>query len=224
MKIKWFILILAAATCLGYSRDEYLLRFNKGVEDLGFLSQIEKNVIIELNKARTNPARYAESLVEFKRFYLGKYIKIPGKENIITEEGSAAVNEAVEFLESTDPVPPLAVSKGITLAAKSHVNDQGSTGLVSHRGTDNSSPLDRMLRFGKVNGAWGENIGYGDETAREVVMQLIIDDGVYDRGHRNKIFSREFAVVGVGYGVHSSYGTMCVINFSAAYEEKNTRD
>jgi len=81
-----------------------------------------------------------------------------------------------------------------------------------------------MLRFGKVKGAWGENIGYGDESARQVVMQLIIDDGVYDREHRNKIFTPGFSVVGVGYGVHSAFGTMCVINFAAAYEEKNTRN
>ncbi len=223
MKIKWMIFILAAAACFGYGRDEHLLRFNKGVKDLGFLSEIEKNVIVELNKARTNPAEYAEYLVDFKRLYLGKYIRIPGKENIITEEGAAAVTEAVEFLESTDPLPPLAISKGISLAAKSHVKDQGPTGLMTHRGTDDSSPLDRMLRFGKVKGAWGENIGYGDETAREVVMQLIIDDGIYDREHRNKIFTPEFAVVGVAYGIHNAYGTMCVMNFAAAYDEKKRR-
>jgi len=41
--------------------------------------------------------------------------------------------------------------------------------MMRHRGTVNSSPLDRMLRFGKVKGAWGENIGYGDESARQVV-------------------------------------------------------
>lgn len=224
MKIKWMILFLAAATWFGYGQEDLFLRFNKGVEDLGFLSQIEKDVIIELNKARTNPAGYAEYLVDYKRFYLGKYIKIPGKENIITEEGAAAVNEAIEFLESTDPLPPLAISEGISMAAKSHVKDQGPTGMMTHRGTDDSSPLDRMLRFGKVKGAWGENIGYGDESARQVVMQLIIDDGVYDREHRNKIFTPGFSVVGVGYGVHSAFGTMCVIDFAAAYEEKNTRN
>ncbi|MCP5102037.1 MAG: CAP domain-containing protein [bacterium] len=221
MRRIFLLIILLALTVYGYGpEEEHLLSLNKDVANLDFLSSIEKKVIAELNRARTNPARYARYLEDFKRFYVGKYIKIAGRTSIVTQEGAPAVTEAIEFLKKTTPLPPLAVSRGLSAAAKAHVEDQGPTGLLSHTGSDNSSPLDRILRFGEPEGAWGENIDYGEDSARRVVMQLIIDDGIPDRGHRGKIFQADFGVVGVGFGVHRSYGTMCVMDFAASYTEK----
>jgi uncharacterized protein YkwD len=48
-----------------------------------------------------------------------------------------------------------------------------------------------------------------------VVMNLIIDDGVPDRGHRKNIFSRAFATAGAACGPHSRFGNVCVIDFAA---------
>lgn len=224
MKRKFLLIILPAllaAAIPGFGQKDLLIGFNKGVNDLEFLSQLELDVIIELNSARTDPAGFAKYLVDFKRFYVGNLILIPGKDNIITKEGAQAVNEAIEFLKTAKPLPPLAVSKGMSLAAKSHVEDQGPKGLISHKGTDGSSPMDRMDRFGEVEGAWGENIDFGNNTARRIVMQLIIDDGVKDRGHRNVIFNPLFNVAGTAFGSHSGYGTMCVIDFAAGFSEKD---
>ncbi len=63
-------------------------------------------------------------------------------------------------------------------------------------------------------GSIGENISYGPDDGREVVLQLIIDDGVPDRGHRANIFSPGFRLAGVVCGPHPKFRTICVIDFA----------
>jgi uncharacterized protein YkwD len=46
-------------------------------------------------------------------------------------------------------------------------------------------------------------------------MNLIIDDGVTDRGHRKNIFSRAFGTAGAACGPHPRFGNVCVIDFAA---------
>jgi uncharacterized protein YkwD len=184
-----------------------------------FLSDLELEVIDELNEARTDPETYAQKIESFKRFYAGHYIYIAGQTQIKTREGVQAVNEAIEFLRSVEPVPPLKISRGLSLAAQDHMKDQGNTGLTGHRGSDNSTPGQRINRFGKWIGSFGENIEYGNFTASEIVMQLIIDDGVPDRSHRLNIFNENYTLVGVSCGPHHSFGSICVMNFAESYKE-----
>ncbi len=224
MNRKWLYLVLALIVVvdLFYGESENsLLSPNDGVNNLYFLSDLEKGVIIELNRARLNPAGYAKKLEDFKKHYVGNYIYFAGRTQVVTEEGVSAVNEAIEFLKSTAPVPLLRVSKGLCSAAKVHAEDQGPKGLVSHEGSDNSTPDERMNRFGKWGTAFGENIEYGNFTAPEIVMQLIIDDGVPGRGHRKNIFNPLYRVVGVGSGPHHRYGQMCVMDFAGTYKENS---
>jgi hypothetical protein len=229
MTKKWLSLFLLVAITCVYSytnpfteEDETLsLKLNDGVEDLDFLSELEKEVIMELNRARTDPAGYAELVEDFKKHYVGNYIYLPGRNPIITREGASAVNEAIEYLKSAQPVPPLHASRGLSHAARAHVEDQGPTGLIGHDGTDKSSPQDRIERFGKWGKSFGENINYGNRSARQIVMQLIIDDGIMDRGHRTNTFKALFRVVGVSCGPHHSYGHMCVMDFAGSYTEQD---
>jgi uncharacterized protein YkwD len=196
------------------------LMVNDGVENLYFLTPLEKEVGGELNLARTHPAAYAEYIEDFKKHYVGKYISIGEETQIVTREGVPAVNEAIAYLKAVRPVPPLRVSRGLSHAARAHVNDQGPKGLVGHNGSDQSTPAERMNRFGTVKKAYGEVIEYGNWTARRIVMGLIIDDGVKDRSHRKNIFNPVFRVVGVGFGPHHSYTYMCVVDFAGAYIER----
>ena len=103
MNIKWLVLVLGLVILVGlfYGEDEdSLLIPNDGVDNLHFLSDLEKDVIIELNQARTNPAEYAEKIEDFKRHYVGMYIYFAGRMQVKTKEGVSAVNEAIEFLNS----------------------------------------------------------------------------------------------------------------------------
>ena len=76
------------------------------------------------------------------------------------------------------PMAPLRWSKGLAAAAADHVRDQGPIGGLEHRGTDGSDPARRASRHGRWVQGMAENIAYGENPAREVVIQLLVDDGV----------------------------------------------
>lgn len=184
-----------------------------------YLSDLEAEVLREMNLARTQPRLYAQVLERRRQYYQGNHFKRPGEITLITNEGLTAVDEAIEFLLRVKPVGVLSPSRGISRTAKDHVDDQGSSGGTSHRGNDGSRMSDRVSRYGRWSGKIGENISYGQSDARDVVIQLIVDDGVPSRGHRKNMFDPDFRVVGVACGDHSGYGAMCVTTFADEYTE-----
>jgi uncharacterized protein YkwD len=165
-------------------------------------------VLRELNLARENPHLYAAFVAESRPFHM--------------IEHGRAVDEAVRFLKKTRPLPPLTLSPGMSRAAADHCSEQVD-GQLGHDGNDRSSPGDRISRYGSWSTTWGENISYSRKTAREVVLALIIDDGVRSRGHRNNIFNPKFNVAGAAFGSHARYRTVCTIDFAGSYAERAER-
>jgi len=190
-----------------------------GAEQPDYLSPLEKAIVREINIARTNPKGYASFLEEWKRYYDGKLLKISGERTIMTEEGAIAVDEAIGFVRSMNPLPPLSPSRGMSWGARDHVKDQRSSVSVGHRGSDGSQPWDRVNRYGTWEKSIGENISYGSGKARNIVTYFIVDDGVSGRGHRKNIFNPEFRVIGVACGHHGTFGTVCAITFAGGYQE-----
>jgi uncharacterized protein YkwD len=189
--------------------------------NVDYLTGIEKDVILEMNKVRNNPKKYAELYIQPRvRYYSGNNYSVPGQITIITQEGAAAVNGCVTALNRANSVGVLTPEKGLSLAAKDHVTDQSRTGQTGHDGSDRSTPETRMKRYGIFSGSMiggGENIAYGDATGREIVCSLLIDDGVPSRGHRTNIMSRDFTQTGVAYGTHTRYRTTCTITYANGY-------
>lgn len=196
-----------------------VVRLNAGLTDADFADSLETGVVAELNLARTQPAAYADILRAYRSQIRGRYLQ-RGDVRIILNEGATAVDEAIRALESARPLPPLSLSRGLSLAAADHAADQGRTGRTGHGGSDGSTMASRIERHGTWLRTIGENIAYGPETARDVVIQLIVDDGVPSRGHRKNIFNPDFLVVGIACGPHASYGTVCVQDFAWGFEER----
>ena len=180
---------------------------------------MEREVVDELNLARTDPKRYAGFLAEMRPHFNGNQLERPGEVILVTREGVAAVNEAIEYLRAMQPLPALRLSRGLSLAAQAHVDDQES-GAMGHTGSDGSQPWDRMSRYGAWQDKVAENIAYGGYSTRGVVIQLIVDDGLPDRQHRVNMFSPEYRFVGVACGTHARLHDMCVMDFAARYSER----
>jgi uncharacterized protein YkwD len=181
---------------------------------------LEREITKEVNLARTNPGAYASWLKGQRQHYRGMQLRRPGEVPIRTQEGLAAVDEAIRWLGKQRPVGALGYSRGLSLAARDLVAPQGASGGFGHKGPDGSTPSDRIGRHGTWESVIGENVAYGQRTARDVVAAFIVDDGVAGRGHRKNLYNAAYHVMGVDCGPHATYGTTCAITFAGGFREK----
>ncbi len=171
-----------------------------------------------MNRLRRNPKRYVKALRRYRGFFRGNLLHLPKSDvPLMTQEGPAAVNEAIAVARRTKPIRALTLSPALSRAAREHARELGRDGTMSHASRNGASPFDRMDRYGKVRGRSGENIGTGQSGADIAVIDLFVDDGVPSRGHRRNMLDPRFAVVGVGCAPHRAYGVICVMDFVEAF-------
>ena len=82
---------------------------------------------------------------------------------------------------------------------------------------------ERIEKFGTWAATIGENIAYGTTGGKEIVLQLIIDDGVASRGHRTNIFKPEFLILGSWASVHGTYSTETVLDYAGGMTTNSFR-
>lgn len=192
------------------------------VEARAYMEPLEREILDELNLLRTDPQAYTKHMEKMLGWYDGKLMRRPGGlPPIKTIEGEPALREAIDAVKATKGMGGLRPSKSLSLAAEDHVRDQGPTGQIGHRGTDGSNSYRRMTRYGTSHGLSGEVIGYGWTDARDIVIDLLIDDGIADRGHRINILDPTYRLAGVACGPHRVYGIMCVVDMAESYTEKS---
>lgn len=190
-----------------------------------YLSQEENLVIVELCKARTDPSRYATEYIEPRVawFLLNEPYTMQEEDGrlLMTNEGKAAVIECVKAMKKTPAMGVVRASEGISKAARDHARDMELRNFFDHDGSDGADPFVRMNRYGVRGGYAGENISAGKSTAREIVIQLLVDDGVASRGHRENILTPVFTRVGVAIAPHKQWSWTATIDFAELYTEKN---
>jgi len=178
-------------------------------------------VLAEINLARTDPHAYAGFIRDFRSQFRGKYYLQSGSTTRIqTTEGVAAVDEAIKYLSRLKPLPPLVWSNGLAAAAAELADEQEHSGATGHNGRKSHGMRERIERHGEWSGTIGENIGYGPEGARNMVIQLVVDDGVPGRGHRVNTFSGDYRTAGVACGAHPRFGSMCVVDFAGGFRDR----
>jgi len=191
-------------------------------QTLNFLSLQEKQILDEINFARAKPSEYLKLLLEFRGNYKGKEIHFPDGRILVTNEGVAALDDAINFLRSIKPAPPLEIREGMIQAARIHATDLVTNNRSGHQGSDGSKPQDRFSRYGTWNNTVGENIVYDSRNSRNDVILMLIDDGTANRGHRKNLFKVDFGVIGIATGKRPDASALSVITFAGGFNEKGS--
>ncbi len=216
----WVAVLFVCVFAFGFKNPDLSDNLNTAA-NAGYLSPIEKEMVYEINLFRSNPAAYAEKYIApLAGRYKGKLFNYPNDKPLMTREGVRALNECVRELSRANPVPIVYPNHGLSKAASDHVKDQSGTGRTGHHGSDRSDSKIRIERYGNWKVRIAENIAYGGISARQVVIYLLIDDGVSGRGHRKNMLQPDFNAIGVAAGKHPVYGEMFVMDFAGSFIEK----
>jgi uncharacterized protein YkwD len=184
------------------------------------VAQTDLDVLKAHNDVRTDPASFVPDLEAMKANFGGtdgKLYSPPGQTAIMTQEGVVPVDEAIAFLNAATALDALEWDQYLGFAAKDLAVAQGPTGETGHTSpaADGSTTMtSRIAKYGQFIGTVGENIAYGTEGGRKIVLQLIIDDGVPSRGHRTNIFKAEYKYLGAFTAAHTTYRTETVIDYA----------
>jgi len=109
-------------------------------------------------------------------------------------------------------LPLLRPSFSLHLPASFHAMTSGISGYTGH---DKPFRFEvRIKIFGNLNNNIGENCDYGNSSAFEAVMSLLIDESVTGVGHRRNILNKNFRRIGCSFKYHKRYGCNYVQDFS----------
>ena len=136
-------------------------------------------------------------------------------------EGDQVFKEAIQFLKSLSPLPPLIWDQNLAQSALEHVSDIGPKGLLLYQSSDGTEPEDRIAKYGNYTEPLGENIDFGPNDAMGVIVSLTLDDGEEQRPHRENLFKDDFKKVGIACGPHETEFQMCVMDFAFDFRGVN---
>ena len=173
-----------------------------------------------ISELRESPRSFSIRVQDtFSHYMQDNVLHRPGTVPLQTREGVSAAHELYSELLEIESLPPLECSHGLTLAAIHHCHDTGPLGIVGHIGSRETSLQKRVEGFGKWSGNLVEALDYGSCNAFEVVLSLLIDDGLSTRPHRKALLNPNFTKLGIGAGPHSEFKTVVCLLFSVGFND-----
>jgi len=166
--------------------------------DSKYLSEEELKVILFINMARHDGPLFAET-------FLNSYME----ENQLGK--SSYTRSLRKDLNKIPSLAPLIPEQDLTAVARGHAQKTGEKGTTGH--SDFKKRFEPLM--GNPYKHVGENCSYGYEQAIDIVISLLIDEGIKSLGHRNNILAPDFNSVGVAIRPHRSYRTNCVMDFGS---------
>ena len=163
-----------------------------------YLNEEELKVVLFMNMARHDGPLFSET-------FLTSYIQ----ENQL--ESNSYIKSLRRDLKKITSLTPLLPEEDLTAIAQGHAQKSGEKGTTGH--SDFKKRFEPFM--GKPYNHVGENCSYGYEKAIDIVVSLLIDEGIQSLGHRNNILSPDFNSIGVAIRPHKSYRTNCVMDFGS---------
>jgi len=159
------------------------------------LKDDEKQVIFYTNLARANGKLFSETYL--KRFMDSTGIK------------PTPFTESLEVdLRSIENLPMLIPEPDLYNIARQHAIESGKTGRKGHQGFKR-----RFNNLASTYNAYGENCYYGQDNPLDIVIKLLIDEGITDLGHRFNMLDPRYNSIGVSIMPHKTHGYNCVMEF-----------
>ncbi len=171
---------------------------SKGNAELAQPSELDMAVLTEINLARANPKSYAETYIA----------------PLASRFSAEYFNECIAEMKELAPLAAYTYNSALWHMAKAHADTQGPSGAIGHDRTDGRNFKTVLKDYCASYSSAGENISYGYNAARDIVIQLLVDDGVESRGHRKNILNSAYTQAGAAVTTHSKYRHMCVIDFA----------
>jgi hypothetical protein len=172
---------------------------------MSFLRQL----VEEINLARTNPAAYASKVQEYIPHFQDKILKMPDQRVAIkTQEGAAAYEECVNFLKSAEPTAAHVPSRGLTRIANDFLSGVQSVDPSQIGTIDMNAIIDK---YGSFQGNFSRAMEFGGSTPEQVVINLLVSDGDKSRSQRDALLNPILKRVGVAQGKHDIYRTVTII-------------
>ncbi len=164
-------------------------------KDANYMTGPEKDVTHILNLLRTNPALFAKTVVK-------QYPEKSGQGHLVN---SWYYTSLLDTLKKIKPIVLLKPDINCFNSAKCHALYAGATGYVGH---ERNSPECQSKKYFN-----GECCDYGNKEPLDIVMSLLIDEGVPSLGHRDACLST-YKKIGVSIQAHQKYRYNAVLDFS----------
>ncbi|MDF2566562.1 MAG: safA [Oscillospiraceae bacterium] len=152
--------------------------------------QIGISELIAANPSLKNPSM----------IYPGQKIKIPEASSLQSFEKEVIRLTNIE--RTSRGLPALTENWQLSRVARYKSQDMINKNYFAHQSPTYGSPFDMMQSFGLKFSSAGENIAYGQRTAKEVVNAWM-----NSAGHRANILSTSYSQIGVG-AAKKSNGTL----------------
>lgn len=156
------------------------------------------SVVDEINALRANPRVYVENL----------------HDQLASRLRTRQLMDAFTAVAEMPPAPPLRLDPRLGQAAWAQAQQLGLSGLMTHTGAGGSTPGSRIREAGVISTLTAEELAFGQSTAQDVVLQLILDAGVPGAPHRRDLLNPVFTMAGAACGPHKGQRFVCVIDLS----------
>ena len=201
------------------------------VDTAGYLQDKEKELVILLNKLRTNPIKFATKYLTHLRdmseyheraydelILIGKYMNDQGNnennsvnmnDNEYTNNNSSKNNNNVNKL---DIERVLKSDYQIYKIAQKHASDLNKTGSTGHVSVEGLVLEERLKAKNIDTNCFSEVCSFGKSCPIGILLQLLIDDDDVDNSqNRDTLINGNFSHIGISIQKHKTYGSSCVI-------------
>lgn len=165
------------------------------------MKEDEINLLIYINKVRTNPKLFAQQYLNNANIQNNLY-------------ATEAEKELFNILCNMDPINKLKTSSELYRISLNHARDLGENKLAGHESSSGANMEQRLMANGINTKIFAENCIFGYNDPLEIILKLLIDEDNDNRNQRKIILNKDFNMVGISIEPHTGeYCWSCIQDF-----------